>query len=59
VTAAISRAQARRDALGGPGNSCDEVDLAGSGHTTDLVPGGQWWSSGLGPFLWRSLNLGS
>jgi acetyl esterase/lipase len=47
------------DWLRDAGNSCDEVDLAGSGHTTDLVPGGQWWTSELGPFMWRSLNLGS
>ncbi len=47
------------DALRALGNTCDEVDLAGSGHTTDLVPGGQWWASELGPFIWRALNLGS
>ncbi len=47
------------DALRDLGNTCDEVDLAGSGHTTDLVPGGQWWASEVGPFIWRALNLGS
>jgi hypothetical protein len=47
------------DGLRDAGNSCDEIDLAGSGPTTDLVPGEQWRTSELGPFMWRSLNLGS
>jgi len=30
---------------------------AGTGHTTSLTIGGQWWMSELGPFLWDQLRL--
>jgi dienelactone hydrolase len=41
------------------GSVCDYVSEAGEGHTTDLSAGGYWWTSQLGPFIWRQLNLGS
>jgi acetyl esterase/lipase len=45
------------DALRGAGNACYEVEQAGTGHTTSLTIGGQWWTSELGPFLWDQLRL--
>ena len=45
------------DALRAAGNACYEVDLAGTGHTTWLAPGGTWWSNELGPFVWNELHL--
>ena len=45
------------DALRAAGNACYEVDLAGTGHTTWLVPGGPWWTNHLGPFVWNELRL--
>jgi len=37
------------------GSVCDYVSQAGEGHTTDLRPGGAWWSSQLGPFIGQRL----
>jgi acetyl esterase/lipase len=45
------------DALRAAGNACYEVEQAGTGHTTSLTIGGQWWTSELGPFLWDQLRL--
>ena len=45
------------DALRAAGNACYEVELAGTGHTTWLVPGGPWWTKELGPFIWDQLHL--
>ena len=45
------------DAVRAAGNACYEVDLAGTGHTTWLVPGGPWWTNELGPFVWGELHL--
>jgi predicted esterase len=45
------------DALRAAGNACYEVEQAGTGHTTSLTIGGQWWTSQLGPFLWDQLQL--
>ncbi len=45
------------DALRAAGNACYEVEQAGTGHTTSLTFGGQWWTSELGPFLWDQLQL--
>ena len=45
------------DALRAAGNACYEVELAGTGHTTWLVPGGPWWTNELGPFIWNELHL--
>ncbi|MGH9078651.1 MAG: carboxylesterase family protein [Acidimicrobiales bacterium] len=45
------------DALRAAGNACYEVEQAGTGHTTSLTIGGQWWTSELGPFLWGQLQL--
>lgn len=45
------------DALRAAGNACYEVEQAGTGHTTSLSAGGQWWTSQLGPFLWDQLKL--
>lgn len=47
------------DALRAAGSTCDEVELAGTGHTAWLVPGGPWWATKLGPFIWTHLQLGS
>ena len=47
------------DALRAAGSTCDEVEIAGTGHTTWLVAGGPWWTSKLGPFLYQQLHLGS
>jgi hypothetical protein len=44
-------------ALRAAGNACCEVEQAGTGHTTSLTIGGQWWTSELGPFLWDQLRL--
>jgi acetyl esterase/lipase len=44
-------------ALRAAGNACYEVEQAGTGHTTSLTIGGQWWTSELGPFLWDQLRL--
>jgi predicted esterase len=46
------------DALRAAGSTCDEVPIAGTGHTTWLIPGGPWWTHELGPFLWTQLRLG-
>jgi hypothetical protein len=45
------------DALRSAGNACYEVEQGGTGHTTSLTIGGQWWTSKLGPFLWDQLRL--
>ena len=45
------------DSLRAAGNACYEVEQAGTGHTTSLTVGGQWWTSELGPFLWDQLQL--
>jgi predicted esterase len=45
------------DALRAAGNACYEVEQSGTGHTTSLTIGGQWWSSELGPFVWDQLRL--
>ena len=45
------------DALRAAGNACYEVEQPGTGHTTSLTIGGQWWTSQLGPFLWDQLQL--
>ena len=45
------------DALRAAGNACYEVEQPGTGHTTSLTIGGQWWSSELGPFVWDQLRL--
>jgi acetyl esterase/lipase len=45
------------DALRAAGNACYEVEQGGTGHTTTLSLGGQWWTSELGPFLWDQLRL--
>jgi hypothetical protein len=47
------------DALRAAGSMCDEVQLAGTGHTTWFVPGGPWWTNELGPFIWNRLRLAS
>jgi acetyl esterase/lipase len=47
------------DALRAAGNACYEVEQPGTGHTTSLTIGGQWWTSELGPFLWDQLRLAS
>jgi acetyl esterase/lipase len=47
------------DALRAAGNACYEVEQPGTGHTTSLTIGGQWWTSELGPFLWDQLRLSS
>jgi acetyl esterase/lipase/lysophospholipase L1-like esterase len=47
------------DALRAAGNACYEVEQPGTGHTTTLSIGGQWWTSVLGPFLWDQLRLSS
>jgi acetyl esterase/lipase len=47
------------DALRAAGNPCYEVEQPGTGHTTSLTIGGQWWTSVLGPFLWDQLRLSS
>jgi hypothetical protein len=39
------------------GATCDFVLQPGSGHTTNLTPGGPWWTSEIGPFLWLHLGL--
>jgi hypothetical protein len=39
-------------------DTCDYVSEAGEGHTTDLSPGGEWWTDPLGPFLYQHLSLG-
>jgi hypothetical protein len=52
---AFRTCSAYRDA----GDTCNYVSEPGEGHTTDLSPGGFWWSSQLGPFLWQNLHLGS
>ncbi len=41
------------------GDTCDYVSQAGEGHTTDLSPGGAWWTNPIAPFLWLHLRLGS
>jgi dienelactone hydrolase len=41
------------------GDTCDYVSQAGEGHTTDLSPGGQWWTNPIAPFLWSHLRLGT
>jgi len=40
------------------GDTCDYVSEAGEGHTTDLSPGGEWWTDPLGPFIYQHLALG-
>ena len=45
------------DALRAAGNTCDEVEQPGSGHTTVLTPGGPWWTTKIGPFVWDHLGL--
>jgi dienelactone hydrolase len=40
------------------GDTCDYVSEAGEGHTTDLSPGGEWWTDPLGPFIYQHLSLG-
>ncbi len=45
------------DALRAAGDACYEVEQAGTGHTTSLTIGGQWWTSELGSFLWDQLRL--
>jgi acetyl esterase/lipase len=55
ITAAYAFATC--DALRLAGNACYEVEQAGTGHTTSLTIGGQWWTSELGPFLWDQLRL--
>jgi len=45
------------DALRVAGDACYEVVQSGTGHTTSLSVGGQWWTSVLGPFLWDQLRL--
>ena len=45
------------DALRAAGNACYEVEQSGTGHTTTLSLGGQWWTGELGPFLWDQLRL--
>ena len=45
------------DALRAAGNACYEIEQSGTGHTTSLTIGGQWWASQLGPFLWDQLRL--
>ena len=45
------------DALRAAADACYEVELAGTGHTTWLVPEGPWWSNELGPFIWNELRL--
>jgi dienelactone hydrolase len=50
---AFRTCQAYRDA----GSSCEYISQPGEGHTTDLSPGGSWWTSELGPFLFRTLRL--
>lgn len=40
------------------GSTCEYVSQAGEGHTTDLTPGGPWWTGSIGPFLFRLLGLG-
>lgn len=39
------------------GSVCEYVSQAGEGHTTDLTPGGPYWNSDIGPFLFRALGL--
>jgi hypothetical protein len=29
----------------------------GEGHTTDISPGGTWWASEIGPFVFHWLRL--
>jgi hypothetical protein len=55
VTAAYAFATC--DALRAAADACYEVELAGTGHTTWLVPEGPWWSNELGPFIWNELRL--
>jgi hypothetical protein len=50
---AFETCTAYRDA----GDTCDYVSQPGEGHTTDISPGGQWWASPLGPFIWNHLRL--
>jgi hypothetical protein len=45
------------DALRAADNPCYEVEQPGTGHTTSLSAGGQWWTSVLGPFLGDELHL--
>jgi dienelactone hydrolase len=40
------------------GSVCDYVSQPGEGHTTDLTPGGTWWTSQIEPFVFRWLGLG-
>ncbi len=40
------------------GDTCDYVDQAGEGHTTEIQPGGQWWNDPEGPFVYQHLSLG-
>jgi pimeloyl-ACP methyl ester carboxylesterase len=44
-------------AMRAAGATCDFVLQPGSGHTTNLTPGGPWWTSEIGPFLWLHLGL--
>jgi dienelactone hydrolase len=55
VTAAYAFATC--DALRAAADACYEVEQPGTGHTTSLSMGGQWWTSQLGPFLWDQLGL--
>ncbi len=50
---AFRTCQAYRDAL----SDCEYISQPSEGHTTDLNPGGFWWTSEVGPFIWRTLHL--
>ncbi len=39
------------------GDTCDYVSQAGEGHTTDISPGGAFWTDPIGPFLFEHLDL--
>src|SRR5690606_16053124 len=39
-------------AIRAAGVACDFIRQPGSGHTISLAPGGTWWTSEIGPFLW-------
>ncbi len=44
------------DALRAAGNTCDEVDIPGSGHDSQLDPLGPWRNK-IVPFMWIQLHL--
>src|SRR5690606_26887345 len=44
-------------AIRAAGVACDFIRQPGSGHTISLAPGGTWWTSEIGPFLWLHMGL--